>query len=1190
MKIILKVIFSFLVKENLTTEEQLANMQNIYTSCISEIVEIISKECQERGALLQNIWNTHISLVNACLTRYETEKTTQYSAFLSEIEKIKSSYSSTFDTLTKENKEYRVMLDDRDFLIKKLNYDVNSLKRKEQRLNKTIQNLGDAINEFKDMFDAILAENIKLKMSKEEESNLKKGEREILKKQYEDMIKHKSKGKQGIFQRVEKLMKNQTLAPSPIKELNNQKSLAFDFVENDTNRDNLGSMGTFKNISMVNIMEEENEELNSPLEGMNDLFVKEIGVDTKDLLPVNNKETTTKDLSKYFSRDQSAQTVYFDEINEEAEDKDSPDDKKLNVPSLTTPGRMRGSYVNTGDVSLENMVEVSKKDKDVKGIPIDKQFILRKRMFSFSAESLKHLDKFKEIQSYTLTGICEWYSEEICNFFNILKLFSSNIDKENFFEILEHFDWATFPEILSNIFMIHEQFIKNIKNRDTTRSKEILQHKIELLERKIEMDEAEKMRNLFRNNYNKLREKFEEFYKMTIKIQSMDEDEEDLKTMDSINVNESNFLLAKSEKLPKRRKSLTLIGNDENVKSIEEFNKKKGKTMIKKPDVKIRPIRKFDESLDIPIQKAKSGKKFEDITEKIFDSKKITSFSLKAPDEIVDKGQEKDTSNSFELKPPPTIHINTIAAHNQTSINEEEISKSFGDFKDIEVKTIESRSAMTKSTRFPPIKKVIKEKSLAALHKNVNFADKPVDIKTTLAELDKEKNEVLRMEEKQLQQQREFHDMIANEKMIDLINQANNVLPQKKSWDKINSQNSDKCYAFLHRIEVSLITSSKKVTLATVLKTISQILTELIKIKFKKQGNLNPLFFILYEFLFQRYGNIRERAEAKMIKIFQGCKTHLELPRVRIFARLLSILPEKNNTLTSSFDGNDLDFYLHYFMLLDDHPMSNIPGIMLAMSPQEHAFTALAKAIEVLTKFYGNYTSILPKIKLENIINQIKAVKLDDPIISRKYVVDADFVIEKIFEIREEVFKIYKIPFLAVDIDDNQALNINEFMLLIRNIERNKFNDKQIIELFQNEYDFYDEEKEEKCMSFKRFAFLCERENIIDLKKQESFANEINDEVKNIAQLKDEWDVKKNLIKLKLIKTNYYNSFYIRVLKLIEAHLNSKNIKSEEETRLVWLQYRIIDEESNAFLLQYETESCLPKDYNIISMKASDLF
>ena len=1143
--------------------------------------------------------------MNACLTRIEKEKNMNYSHFLTELEKIKTSYSSSFDRLMKENKEKVAKLEDRDHLIKKLTHDNTLLKRKEAKYEKTIHTLGNGINELKEMLDSVLVENIKLKMSKEEESNLRKGERDILKKQYENLIKNRNKEKIDISNKIEKLLQTTqtSIAFTPGKEFQGKSMKAFTFDnESDSGRE-VPSIGTLKDIMLKDIQEETNDfQKHDEFDGMNDLFVKEIGVDTKDLMPINNQETTTKDLMKYFSKDQAAQTVYFDEINDDNEgnEKNHGNSFENSERSLEVSPLLKSINKSSNGNIMENMVESTKKKST--DSPFEKPFLIRKRMFSFSAESLQHLDKFKEIQTYTLTGISEWYSGEMENFFQFLRNLTENYGKENFYELLDQFDWVNLTTMFGNICMIHEQFIKNIRNRDNTRSKEILQHKIELLERKIEMDEAEKMRNLFRKNYNKLREKFEEFYKMTIKIQSMNEDEE-IQTYQNLTPN-----LQVLEKLNIERKaSMNVIFDEGNMEKIEKVGtEKKIKTVKPKnhPDIhvnisssiKIDEEEKYENSSVSMTKSQFLTKKFEDFPVKISDKKKMTYFSIKKapPVEIKDKEQDRtENSNlSIETKGLPNLNNQSITPFSSN------MAKSYHDIVRLEEEMASSKHKNSAKLS-AAIRKHHREKSEVDLmhssflptKKNKDFGifERQLDIKTTLEIIDKEKNEVNRLEEKQLKDQKEFKDMMANEKMIDLINQANNVLPQKKSWDKINSLNADKCYAFLHRIEVSEILPSKKVTLATVLKLISQLLTELIKLKFKKQGNLNPLFFILYEYLMQRYGNNRERAEGKMIKIMQGCKTHFELPRVRNFARLLSILPDKTDPLSSTYDGNDLEFYLNYFMQLDDNPMSNIPGVMLAMSPQDHAFIALAKALEVFNRFCGNYSSIISKAKQENIVNQIKAVKLDDPIVSRKYVVDVDFVLEKFFEMRDEIFKIYKTPFLAVDVDYNEALNINEFMLLIRNIERNKFTEKQIIDLFGIEYDFYDEENEEKCMSFKRFAFVCERENIINLKKQEIFAQQVTDEVNNVKQLKDDWDVKKNLIKLKLIKTNYYNSFYVKVIKCIEVYLNSKNT-NEEEGKINWFRYRIMDEESNTFLLQFETDSCLPKEFNLVSMKIGELF
>ena len=1140
-------------------------------------MEIISKECLERGSILKNIWNIHISLVNACLNRLEKEKDSNYTVFLGEIEKIKESYSSCFDNLLKDNKEKTTLLEDRDFLIKKLTHDNAHHKRKELRLEKTIQILGDGITELKDMFDNVLSENIKLKLTKEEDHSFRKGEREILKKQYDSLMKNRTKdNKKELDLKIEKMLavsQNSLILHTPSKEPASRGSKNFSFVETELNVE--GSISTLKEILLKDIEEVNDEKLDESdnEDDLNELFVKSVGVDTMDLLPVNNKETTTKDLARYYTREESAQTVYFDEINEENE-AGNPNKTPLNSepsqPNSPVLGKRNSSVMSSENMLMLQSVVESTSRKPSRAI--DKEAFIKKRMFSFSAESLHHLDVFKAVESYTLTGVCDWYSTEMETFFTFLRNLTDNGGNENFYQTLEQFDWLNLGLKFKNISMIHEQFLVSIKNRDNTRSKEILQHKIDLLERKIEMDEAEKMRNLFKNNYNKLRDKFEQFYKMTIKIQTMDEEEHTQTTITPI------------LKLPEHSK--TFKGNRTNMKSSM-----KSMTMLPKEEL-LEMSQKHEQTLIEPKTKKNKPKNelqvnIPAISIKVNEQGNINSGMAKSQISItkIDDSPE-NRRKSPTLQQKPIAEFLNVKSRVSIQISPMELGRSYNELSLVEDLAKDTPKS-SKPQNYNRKKNNVDFMLTSTLPKsNTGFSIE--EVRETLHLIDKEKSEVIKLEEKKLKEQHDFKELMANEKMIDLINQAHNVLPQKKSWDKLNSLNSDKCYAFLHRIEVSEILPSKNVTLSTILKIISQVLTELIKLRHKKQGNVNPLFFILYEFLMQRYGNIRDRVEEKILKLIQGCKSYLDLPRVKNFAKLLGILNDNGNRLYSTYDGNDLGFYLDFFMQLDDYPMSNIPGVMLAMSPAERAFTGLAKCIDVFNKFCVNQGNIISKAKQEAIVNQIKAIKLDDPIISRKYVVDVDFVIDKLFEIRDEAFKIYITPFLAVDVDYNEALNINEFMLLMRNIEKNKFSDKKITEIFSNEYDFFDEEQEEKCMSFKRFAFVCKKENIITQKRQEEFLQQITDDIKNMKELKDDWEVKKNLIKLKLIKTNYYNSFYVKVVKIIEGFLKSNNT-GEEDARVNWFRYRIMDEESNALLLHYETESCLPKEFNLISMKAGEL-
>lgn len=160
------------------------------------------------------------------------------------------------------------------------------------------------------------------------------------------------------------------------------------------------------------------------------------------------------------------------------------------------------------------------------------------------------------------------------------------------------------------------------------------------------------------------------------------------------------------------------------------------------------------------------------------------------------------------------------------------------------------------------------------------------------------------------------------------------ALSKKLNFSKIQTPNFDKCFNFLLRINVSELQPRKNVSLQTIIKTISLIQIDLIKkINSEKGKNSNwvPLFYYLYEILFVKYNKSREQTEKKLLKIIQGCLNYLELPRVLSFAKFLNIIPDEQN----KYDGDDLFLYCNLLSHLDDNPMIHIPGLTLAMSPQD---------------------------------------------------------------------------------------------------------------------------------------------------------------------------------------------------------------------------------------------------------------
>ena len=114
-------------------------------------------------------------------------------------------------------------------------------------------------------------------------------------------------------------------------------------------------------------------------------------------------------------------------------------------------------------------------------------------------------------------------------------------------------------------------------------------------------------------------------------------------------------------------------------------------------------------------------------------------------------------------------------------------------------------------------------------------------------------------------------------------------------------------------------------------------------------------------------------------------------------------------------------------------------GTSFLLSVKESQFLGLSHALEIFTNYAkSKLTNERYKIKIEDMINKIKATKVLDPLVSRKYVVDVDFIIEKMLWVRNEVFNKYFDIFQSVDLDKDNSININEFIFLMRNLERKR--------------------------------------------------------------------------------------------------------------------------------------------------------
>lgn len=304
----------------------------------------------------------------------------------------------------------------------------------------------------------------------------------------------------------------------------------------------------------------------------------------------------------------------------------------------------------------------------------------------------------------------------------------------------------------------------------------------------------------------------------------------------------------------------------------------------------------------------------------------------------------------------------------------------------------------------------------------------------------------------------------------------------------------------------------------------------------------------------------------------------LHLPRIQSYATLLNILPNKLTT----YDGYDLLFYCQLLSQLDDNPVIHISGLALAISPQEHVYIGLQKANDVLHRFCTQPThfGFISKTNVDKTLEELKKVKVDDPIVFRRHVVDVDIVINCMMQLQNSIYHEYEHIFKTVDLNLNQTVNHRGFSMIMRNIEG--LDEAEVTRLFLEEADFVDYEGKEKFLSFRKFASCCLKRNLCSPIRQMGFVGKCRDSITSYDELTDAFEFKKNLIKVKLIKTGMFDSFHRVMIKAVVDCCRNRR-SSAEEKGIAFLRYRLIDEEASFHTIRLEMEKCMSEELIIIA-------
>ena len=163
-------------------------------------------------------------------------------------------------------------------------------------------------------------------------------------------------------------------------------------------------------------------------------------------------------------------------------------------------------------------------------------------------------------------------------------------------------------------------------------------------------------------------------------------------------------------------------------------------------------------------------------------------------------------------------------------------------------------------------------------------------------------------------------------------------------------------------------------------------------------------------------------------------------------------------------------------------------------------------------------------------------------------------------------------------------MELDGFLLLSRTIESKRFSLKSSLRSFSELADLMDEDSGKKSLSFRAFCLHCRGRNYFHPKKVSSFINATIDMSKLQSHgkeefLKKEWNLKKDMIKLKYLKGRMFSSYLMDCTKIIDSFLENNELKKKEyEIEAIFMKYVLISNDSDVIYLDMEMEGLIPAE------------
>ncbi|CAD8139302.1 unnamed protein product [Paramecium octaurelia] len=363
---------------------------------------------------------------------------------------------------------------------------------------------------------------------------------------------------------------------------------------------------------------------------------------------------------------------------------------------------------------------------------------------------------------------------------------------------------------------------------------------------------------------------------------------------------------------------------------------------------------------------------------------------------------------------------------------------------------------------------------------------------------------------------------------------------QPKKFRRVYSQNTDVANNLLKQV-INSKNLTKTLSFLQFNKIISQILTEVSK---QSEAYKIPFHVCIYDFIKNKYG-FKQVAEKKIKQIYEFIIIEKDKnTKVQLISKYCN--------LKNEIDEVAQKLLIEAFVFFNNKIESNKTEFLITYE----------SASEFLNE----------KSQLWLQANQIQQLQTQYKVLiqqygSNKHTINFDQFIMKILDFyifnKKDYQNILETLFKAADLDGNKLIEYQEFKTLFRAIHTQQELNESLLQVFLKNADFADDQGD-KYLTLPRFTEMAIELAIFPKESVIKYGE-------GCEKIKEHWETEKNTIKLRFLEAKQYSKVKHTFVELDNLINNNK----KEIQNILWMSYKLLNEQSLRVYLKYQTQQCL---------------